>query len=94
MKVKLNEDDLGIIINGLFQYWECFDDDTNNAIAMLVLRLVEESNTIKTNRKKKIPFTAEEISLIRVCLIEWRNEEIQNNNAVATQVIGEVLILF
>jgi len=49
---------------------------------------------MKPNRKKKIPFEPEEVSIIRKCLVEWRNREIQAGRQGAVDGINELLLLF
>ncbi len=94
MKVKLNDYYVRVLISGLFQQRKDYDVDANAAINNLLLRLVGLPNSIKPGRRKKIPFAPEEIRLIRRCLIEWRNREIQAEKETAVEVIGELLILF
>lgn len=94
MKVKFDDYHCRVLINGLYNYHSCYDEDTNDFIDTLILRLADENKLIKTHRKRKFTFTSLEVSVIRQCLIDWRNEEIQNSNEVAVDVIGELLILF
>ena len=77
MKVKLDSFYLNVLINGLYSQRTRYDDDTNNRLDTLLLRLVDESETLKSNRKKKIFFELDEVSAIRQCLFDWRNQEIQ-----------------
>lgn len=94
MKIKLDDYYVRVLINGLFQQRKDYDAETNDQISDLLLRLVDLSDTMKPGRKKKISFEPEEIRLIRRCLMEWRNREIQAEKDVAVEVISELLILF
>lgn len=94
MKVKLDDYDVRVLINGLYRQRQEYDAATNGAIGVLLLRLVDISDTMKTSRKKKISFEPEETRLIRHCLMEWRNREIQAEKHTAVEVISELLILF
>ena len=71
MKVKLDDFGLRALINGLFRQRTDYDTETNAVIGDLLLRLAEISDTMKPNRKKKIPFEPEEVSIIRKCLV-WQ----------------------
>ena len=92
MKVKLDDYDVRVLINGLYQ--QSRDYETASQIDDLLLRLVDLSDTMKPNRKKKIPFEQEEIIIIRHCLMEWRNQEILAERRGAVDGINELLILF
>ena len=94
MKVKLDDFGLRALINGLFRQRTDYDTETNAVIGDLLLRLAEISDTMKPNRKKKIPFEPEEGSIIRKCLVEWRNREIQAGRQGAVDGINELLLLF
>lgn len=97
MKVKLDDFGLRALINGLFRQRTDYDTETNAVIGDLLLRLAEISDTMKPNRKKKIPFEPEEpeeVSIIRKCLVEWRNREIQAGRQGAVDGINELLLLF
>lgn len=94
MKVKLDNFYLNVLINGLYTLRSSYDDETNNLIDTLLLRLVNDSETMKTNRKKKLLFQAVEISVIRQCLLDWRNQQIQAEKDGAVELIGELLTKF
>lgn len=94
MKVKLDDFGLRVLINGLFLQRTDYDAETNAVIGDLLLRLAEISDTMKPNRKKKIPFEPKEVSIIRKCLVEWRNREIQAGRQGAVDGINELLLLF
>lgn len=68
--------------------------DINEQAEDMFSRLVDISDTIKANRKKRIAFEPEEARLIRHCLMEWRNREIQAERQGAVDGINELLILF
>lgn len=93
MKVKLDGYYLGVMINGLYKQRNCYDEETNSNIDTLLLRLVNENDTMKTSQKKKICFQPVEISVIRKSLFDWRNREVQAENDVAVEVIGELLAM-
>ena len=75
MKIKLDNYDIGILINGLLKFDTHYDDKTNNDIDNIIFRLVSKNENLKTCRK--ILFEQEEIIVVVKCLMEWRNQEIQ-----------------
>ena len=91
MKVKLDDYYLNVLIKGLYFQHTSYDDETNGIIDTLLLRLVDESDKLKPNRKKKIYFEPVEVSAIQRSLLDWRNQEIQAEKEVAVEVIGELL---
>ncbi len=94
MKIKLDDYYLNVLINSLFSQSKSYDEETNYRINILVLRLVNISDMMKPNRKKKITFEPEETSLIRYCLTHLLNNQIQAEKQTAVEVIGELLMLF
>lgn len=91
MKVKLDDFYLNVLIKGLYLRHTCYDDETNGTIDTLLLRLVDESDKLKPNRKAKLYFEPVEQSVIRRCLFDWRNEQVQAEKETAVEVIGELL---
>lgn len=94
MKVKLDCFYLNVLINGLYTHRSSYDSENNNRIDTLLLRLVDESETIKTKRKKKFIFQPVELSIIRQCLFDWHNQQIQAGKEAAVEVISELLYKF
>ena len=93
MKVKLDDYEVWVLINGLVQQHRSYDLETNSQIDSLALCLCDIAEAMKPGRKKKIPFEPVEIRVIRHCLVDWRNREISKGNNVASEVIGELLCL-
>ena len=94
MKVKLDSFYLNVLINGLYSQRSSYDGENNKHIDTLLLRLVDESKTMKTNRKKKLLFEPVEVSIIRQCLCDWRNQRIQAEKEDAVELIGELLAMY
>ena len=93
MNVKLDDYEVRVLINGLIQQHRSYDAETNGQIDALALRLCDIAEAMKPGRKKKISFEPVEIRVIRHCLVDWRNREINQGNDVASEVIGELLCL-
>ena len=94
MKIKLDDYYLNVLINSLYSQSKSYDEETNYKINILVLRLVNISDDMKPNRKKKIIFEPEETSLIVHCLTDLLNNQIQAEKQTAAEVIGELLMKF
>ena len=94
MKVKLDDYEVRVLINGLMQQHRSYDAETNGQIDALVLRLCDIAEAMKPGRKKKIPFEPVEIKIIRQCLMEWRNREIHAERYGAVDALTELLIQF
>ena len=73
MKVKLDDYEVRVLINGLMQQHRSYDAETNGQIDALALRLCDIAEAMKPGRKKKISFEPVEIRVICQCLMEWRN---------------------
>lgn len=72
MKVKLDDYEVRVLINGLIQQHRSYDAETNGQIDALALRLCDIAETMKPGRKKKIPFEPVEIRVI--CSALWSGE--------------------
>ena len=94
MKIKLDDYYLNVLINSLYSQSKSYDEETNYKINILVLRLVNISDDMKPNRKKKITFEPEETSLVIHCLTDRLNNQIQAEKQTAAEVIGELLMKF
>ena len=94
MKVKLDDYEVRVLINGLMQQHRGYDTETNAQIDNLALRLCDIAEAMKPGRKKKIPFEPVEIKIIRQCLMEWRTREIHAERYGAVDALTELLIQF
>lgn len=92
MKVKLDDYEVRVLINGLVQQHRDYDAETNSQIDALALRLCDIAEAMKPGRKKKISFEPVEIRIIRQCLMEWRNRELQAKKYGAVDALNELLI--
>ncbi|MFA9396857.1 MAG: hypothetical protein ACERKV_01130 [Clostridiaceae bacterium] len=94
MKVKLDNFYLGVLINRLYKHKDSFSGNTGIDLSDFLLRLVDEYRHLKSGQKKRIAFQLEEISLVRTCLMSWRNEKLQAEKETAVEVISETLTKF
>ena len=56
MKVKLDDYEVRVLINGLIQQHRSYDAETNGKIDALALHLGDIAEAMKPGRKKKISF--------------------------------------
>ena len=94
MKVKLDDYEIDILINGLFQQRCDYDAQTDRAIENLLLQVAQKVKHKKLRRRHKLRFEPQETRLIRMCLVEWRNQQIQAQKHGAAEAIAELIILF
>lgn len=94
MRVKLDCFYLNVLINGLYSQRSSYDGEKNRHIDTVLLRLVDESETMRTSRKKKLLFEPVEVSIIRQCLCDWRNQQIEAEKEAAVELIGELLAMY
>ena len=94
MKVKLDDYEVRVLINGLVKQHRDYDAETNSQIEALALCLCDIAEAMNPGRKKKISFEPVEIKIIRQCLVEWRNREIQVKRHGAVDALNELLIRF
>lgn len=94
MKVKLDDYEIRVLINSLYQQRCDYDLQTNNEIDGLLLQLLRKSESMKPCRRRKFRFEPQEISLIRMCLIKWRNHQLLTGKKGAAEAISELVILF
>lgn len=94
MKVKLDDYEVIVLINGLIQQHRGYDTETNAQIDNLALRLCDIAEAMKPGRKKKISFEPVETRVTCQCLMEWRNREIQAKRLGAVDALNELLIRF
>ncbi len=94
MKVKLDDYEIDILINGLFQQRYDYDAQTNSALEDLLLQIVQKVNYKKFHRRQKFCFEPQETRLIRMCLIQWRNQQLQAQKYGGAEAIAELIVLF
>lgn len=94
MKVKLDDYEIDLLINGLFQQRCDYDAQTNREIEDLLLQIVQKVNHKRLRCRHKLRFEPQETRLIRMCLIQWRNQQLQAQKYGAAEAIAELIILF
>ena len=93
-KIKLDDYDIRIVINGLAQYRKAAPDEDLDVIEPTLLRLIRVLKDLKPGKRTKLPFSPEEKRLIRFYLNEWRNQLIRENNLGGMDGVTEAMLKF
>ncbi len=93
-KIKVDDYDLKVVINGLYQMRVEYLAEKRNQVESVLLSLAAICERMQPGRKKRIPFEPGAINTICLCLVDWRNEKIASCDDVAVEVINDMLILF
>ena len=93
-KIKLDDYDIRVVINGLAQYRKVAPEEDLDVIEPMLLRLIRVLKDLKPGKRKKLPFSPEEKRLIRFYLNEWRNQLIQENNLGGMDGVSDVMLKF
>ena len=93
-KIKLDDYDIRVVINGLAQYRKTAPDEDLDVIEPMLLRLIRVLKDLKPGKRTKLPFSPEEKRLIRFYLNEWRNQLIQENNLGGMDGVSDVMLKF
>ena len=94
MKIKLDRSDLKILINGLNSAREQYSQKANDFLCDLILRLIDIYDNTNPKRKARIKFDSKELHVIRIVLIDWRNQFISTGHPGAADGIEELLLKF
>lgn len=93
-KIKLGDYDIKVAINGLYRYRKDVSEEVQDVIDPILLRLIEVIKTLKPGKHTKLPFSPEDKHLIRLCLNDWRNQFIQENNLGGMDGVSDVMLKF
>lgn len=93
-KIKLDDYDIRVVINGLAQYRKAVPDEDLDVIEPMLLRLIRVLKDLKPGKRTKLPFSPEEKRLIRFYLNEWRNQLIRENNLGGMDGVSDVMLKF
>lgn len=92
MKTKLDRYDLSILIKGLHSMRNCYDSDTRDRIYDLLLRLIDIFDNMDPDHRARIEFNKPEHRIILHCLIDWRNQFLQEGRPGAAEGVGELIL--
>lgn len=93
-KIKLDDYDIRVVINGLAQYRKTAPDEDLDVIEPMLLRLIRVLKDLRPGKRTKLPFSPEEKRLIRFYLNEWRNQLIRENNLGGMDGVSDVMLKF
>ena len=92
MKTKLDRYDLSILIKGLHSMRNCYDTETRDRIYNLLLRLIDIFDNMDPDHRARIEFSNTEHRIILHCLIDWRNQFLQEGKPGAAEGVGELTL--
>ena len=93
-KIRLDNYDLGAVVNCLYNTRGRYPADKRNEIDGLLLSLIDTHAQMKPGRRKRIPFQPEEVRLIYLCMNDWRNAFLSAGKEVKAEVVAEIMIKF
>ena len=94
MKLKLDRYDLTVLINGLNSMRTHYSQKSNDYLCDLILRLIDIYDNTQPKRKARIIFDSNELHVIRIVLIDWRNQFISTGHPGAADGVGKLLVKF
>ena len=92
MRIRLDRYDICILINGLNTMREKYSQKVNDYVSGLIFRLIDIYDNTNPRRKARIIFDSNEIHVIRIVLIDWRNQFIQEGKPSAAEGVGELIL--
>ena len=92
MKTKLDRYDLSILIKGLHSMRNCYDTETRDRIYDLLLRLIDIFDNMDPDHRARMEFSNTEHRIILHCLIDWRNQFLQEGKPDTAESVGELIL--
>ena len=92
MKTKLDRYDLSILIKGLYSMRDCYGSEIRDQIYDLLSRLIDIFDNMGPDRKAKIVFDSTEHRIVLHCLIDWRNQFLQEGKPGAAEGVGDLIL--
>ena len=69
-----------------------YSQKVNDYVSGLILRLIDIYDNTKPKRNARIIFDSNEIHVIRIVLIDWRNQFMSTGHPGAADGVGELLL--
>ena len=92
MKTKLDRYDLSILIKGLYSMRDCYGSEIRDQIYDLLSRLIDIFDNMNPDRKAKIAFDNTEHRIVFRCLIDWRNQFLQEGKPGAAEGVEKLIL--
>ncbi len=92
MTIRLDRYDLTALINGLNTMRTQYSQKANDYLCDLILRLIDIYDNTSPKRKARIRIDSNELHVIRIVLIDWRNQFISTGHPGAADGVGELMI--
>ena len=94
MKKRLDSYELRIVAQSIAKFRGDYTSDELNILLDLADRLLDFNDALKPGKKKLVPFSPEEKSLVFRCLNDWRNDLIRENNLGGMDGVSKVMHIF
>ena len=92
MKTKLDRYDLSILIKGVYSMRDCYSSEIRDQIYDLLSRLIDLFDNMDPDQKAKMVFDGTEHRIVLHCLIDWRNQFLQEGKPDAAEGVGELIM--
>ena len=92
MKTKLDRYDLSILIKGLYSMRDCYGSEIRDQIYDLLSRLIDIFDNMDPGHKAKIVFDSTEHRIVLHCLIDWRNQSLQEGKPGAAEGVRDLIL--
>ena len=92
MKTKLDRYDLSILIKGLYSMRDCYGSEIRDQIYDLLSRLIVLFDNMDPNQKAKMVFDGTEHRIVLHCLIDWRNQFLQEGKPGAAEGVRDLIL--
>ena len=92
MKTELDRYDLSILIKGLYSMRDCYSSEIRDQIYDLLSRLIDIFDNMDPDHKAKIMLDSTGHRIVLHCLIDWRNQFLQEGKPDAAEGVGELIM--
>ena len=92
MKTELDRYDLSILIKGVYSMRDCYGSEIRDQIYDLLSRLIDLFDNMDPDQKAKMVFDGTEHRIVLHCLIDWRNQFLQEGKPGAAEGVGDLIL--
>ena len=92
MKTKIDRYDLSILIKGVYSMRDCYGSEIRDQIYDLLSRLIDIFDNMNPDHRVKISFDSTEHRIVLHCLIDWRNQFLEEGKPGAAEGVGELIL--
>ena len=92
MKTKIDRYALSILIKGVYSMRDCYGSEIRDQIYDLLSRLIDLFDNMDPDQKAKMVFDGTEHRIVLHCLIDWRNQFLQEGKPGAAEGVGDLIL--